>query len=66
MKDMLGWVGKNVSSIAWKLVLTLACCVTLQNIIKSEGYRCSLSTIIVAAACIIVVTRAWAPSREWE
>lgn len=56
---MLKWMVDVTSRIAWRLLLTLACCVTIENLIRSEGYRCSLSTIVIAAVAVVVVCRAW-------
>ena len=58
---MLAWFAKNLFQLVVRLGTTLAACVTLQNVIHREGYRCELSTLLVGAAVAIVAVRVWMP-----
>jgi len=61
---MIGWVARHLLWWAIRLGVTLAACVTLQNVIHGEGYRVELWTLLVAAACVIVTVRFWMPRPE--
>lgn len=47
----------------WRLVITLACMVTLHNVIQYEGYHVEWSTLIIATIAAIVGIRVWMPSK---
>lgn len=58
---MMRWILDKVLSWSARSIVTLLCCLTVQRMIASEGYRCEMSTLLVAAACVIIAVRFWTP-----
>lgn len=54
---MMGWVWW----LTWRLAVSLACLLTIQNVIHLEGYRVEFSTLLVTGACAILGVRIWMP-----
>ncbi len=54
---MMGWVWYAT----WRLAVSLACLLTIQNVIHQEGYRVEFSTLLVTGACAILGIRIWMP-----
>ncbi len=61
---MIRWFYENVFTLGIRTLVTLAACFTLQHVIISEGYRVEFSSLLVGAACVIVVTRFWAAPQD--
>jgi hypothetical protein len=61
---MKTWFLERLFWFGARILVTLACCVTVQNIIAEEGYRCELKSIVLAAACVIVAVRFWMPKQQ--
>lgn len=59
---MIAWMASWVWWFAWRLVVTLACLWTVQNVIHQEGYYIEMKILMVAALCMIVGVRVWMPS----
>lgn len=55
-----------LNTIGWltiRVLVTLACVWTIQNIIYRDGYHVEFKTLIVAAIVIIVGVRMWMPGK---
>jgi hypothetical protein len=59
---MLAWMMRWVIWIAIRVAVTLACILTIQNVIHAEGYRVEFFTLVISAVCVIVAVRMWMPS----
>lgn len=59
---MFAWMMRWVIWFAIRIAVTLACIVTLQNVIHAEGYRVEFYTLVIAAVCVIVAVRMWVSS----
>lgn len=58
---MIRWMIVWVWWATWRLAVSLACLLTIQNVIHLEGYRVELSTLLVTGACAILGIRIWMP-----
>ncbi len=58
---MLIWLVRQLPFLLFRLIITLCACWFMELVIRSEGYRVEFSTLLLAATCIIVATRLWAP-----
>lgn len=54
---MMGWAWW----LTWRLAVSLACLLTIQNVIHLEGYRVEFSTLLVTGVCAILGIRIWIP-----
>lgn len=59
---MIQWALRHIVWFTIRVVVTLACIWTLQNVIHREGYLVPYSTLLVGAVCLIVGVRMWMPS----
>lgn len=59
---MLNWMMQWAVWILIRAVFTFCCIITLQNLILSSGYRIEFNTLLIAAICIIITIRMWAPT----
>lgn len=46
-----------------RIVVTLACVWTIQNVIHKEGYYIKFDTLLIVAVCVIIGVRFWMPRR---
>ena len=56
-------------AIGWwlsRLAITFGAACTMTTIIRWEGYRCELRTMLVAAAILIIMIRTWAPGDKHD
>ena len=63
---MLKYVVYWVWWFTWRLLITLACMITIHNVIEQEGYRIEWSTLAIATVCTIVAIRIWMPTYKHE
>lgn len=61
---MLRWIINNIVWFSIRLVVTLACIFTIQNVIHQEGYLIPYKILLVGAICLIVGVRLWMPSQD--
>jgi predicted MFS family arabinose efflux permease len=61
---MIRWMTAWVWWATWRLAVSLACLLTIQNVIHQEGYRVEFSTLLVTGACAILGIRIWMPSSK--
>ncbi len=58
---MIAWMISWIWWATWRLAVSLACLLTIQNVIHQEGYRVEFSTLLITGACAIVGIRIWMP-----
>lgn len=58
---MLNWIIANIVGFIWRIAVTLACILTIQNVSKISGYSIEFHTLLVAAICLIVNIKIWSP-----
>jgi uncharacterized membrane protein len=61
---MIAWMARWVVWFAIRVVVTLACIYSIQNIIHQEGYRVEFTTLLLASICAIIAIRMWMPSSK--
>jgi hypothetical protein len=58
---MLRWVSLHIGWFFIRVVVTLACVWTTDNVIQREGYRVDIKDLFIVAVCLIVMMRFWMP-----
>jgi len=62
---MFRWALHHLVWFSIRIVVTLACVWTVNNVIAYEGYRVEYRDLLICAACLIVLMRFWMP-RPYE
>jgi hypothetical protein len=59
---MLRWTIDWIIWISWRIIVTLLCVASIQNVIHREGYLIDFNVLLVGAILLIVGVRIWMPS----
>lgn len=61
---MLGWAMGWVLWFTWRLAVTVACLLTIQNVAHQEGHYIETRTLFIAGFCAILGIRVWMPFKQ--
>lgn len=58
---MIQWAAHHAGWFLIRVVVTLACIWTVNNVIAEEGYRVAYTDLTICAVALIVLMRFWMP-----
>jgi len=56
---MFEWIISWILRITWRVVVTLSCMYTFQNIVHKQGYTIPWSAMCAVTACAILLIITW-------
>jgi hypothetical protein len=59
---MIAWVTHRIGWFIVRAAGTLACIITIHNLINRHGLRIDFSNLLLVSICAIVAIRMWMPS----